>query len=184
MSNKDENDRIIDVSAALSSLPDAVSTLESKYADRGLRFDQGGFQGLEPIQAYGVIDGMRFYFRNRGHMMSLSVGIFDVEKAEAKRDQHVEHFKKELEKNPDDITAYAMIQMLQGEVYAEDDQVPPNESKMISYYSRDNPLEGSQDAVSVFSGLVDTLRPPQMFSVGAVGERHVSNDAWESGAFS
>jgi hypothetical protein len=55
-----------------------VQVLEKLYAHRGLKFTTV-FEGLEPVQAYGDIDGMRFYFRERGNISSLKVGQYDVE---------------------------------------------------------------------------------------------------------
>lgn len=62
-----------------------VILLEEKYADRGLKFTSA-FEGFAPIQAYGHLDGKRFYFRLRGGDASLRVGVYDlaVEIAEKK----------------------------------------------------------------------------------------------------
>lgn len=56
-----------------------VVLLEEKYADRGLVFTSP-FEGLAPIQAYGHLDGKRFYFRLRGGEASLKVGVYDLAK--------------------------------------------------------------------------------------------------------
>lgn len=63
-----------------------VILLEEKYSDRGLKFTSP-FEGLAPIQAYGHLDGKRFYFRLRGGDASLKVGTYDLalEIAEKKR---------------------------------------------------------------------------------------------------
>lgn len=55
---------------------EVVTVLEGKYADRGLKFTSP-FEGLAPIQAYGHLDGKRFYFRLRGGSASLRVGVYD-----------------------------------------------------------------------------------------------------------
>lgn len=57
---------------------EVAEVLEKLYAHRGLKFDVV-FEGLEPVQAHGDIDGMRFYFRERGGISSLKVGKYDVE---------------------------------------------------------------------------------------------------------
>jgi hypothetical protein len=57
---------------------ETVQVLEKLYSHRGLKFTTV-FEGLEPVQAYGDIDGMRFYFRERGGISSLKVGKYDVE---------------------------------------------------------------------------------------------------------
>lgn len=54
-----------------------VAFLEEKYADRGLKFTSP-FEGLAPIQAYGHLDGKRFYFRLRGGDASLRVGVYNL----------------------------------------------------------------------------------------------------------
>lgn len=55
-----------------------VAALELKYADRGLKFTQI-FSGACPVQAYGHIDGERFYFRFRSNWGQLKVGPYDLE---------------------------------------------------------------------------------------------------------
>jgi hypothetical protein len=56
-----------------------VTLLEEKYADRGLKFTSA-FEGFAPVQAYGHLDGKRFYFRLRGGVASLKVGMYDLAK--------------------------------------------------------------------------------------------------------
>lgn len=55
-----------------------VEQLEEKFADRNLRFTTE-FLGCVPVQAYGHIDGMRFYFRFRSNWGQLRVGPYDRE---------------------------------------------------------------------------------------------------------
>lgn len=64
----------------------AVATLEEKYADRGLKFT-AGFEGNIPVVAYGVMDGLPFYFRYRGDVGRLSLGEADPQ-AEIKKYIH------------------------------------------------------------------------------------------------
>lgn len=52
---------------------EAVRILEAKYHQKSLKFTQP-FAGSIPIQAFGAIDGMLFYFRFRGDGGSLQVG--------------------------------------------------------------------------------------------------------------
>lgn len=61
----------------------AVQALEAKFADRGLKFT-AGFEGNIPVVAYGVMDGLPFYFRYRGDVGRLSLGHPDPD-AELKR---------------------------------------------------------------------------------------------------
>ena len=55
-----------------------ITKLEAKYADRGLKFTVP-FAGCIPVQAYGHLDGLRFYFRFRGNFGQLRLGPYDLE---------------------------------------------------------------------------------------------------------
>lgn len=56
----------------------SVEYLEKKYAHRGLKID-GCFWKSCPTQAFGVIDGMIFYFRFRHDYAALEIGYpFEV----------------------------------------------------------------------------------------------------------
>lgn len=55
-----------------------VRRLEEKYSDRGLLFTTP-FLGCVPVQAYGHVDGQRFYFRFRSNWGSLRVGPYERE---------------------------------------------------------------------------------------------------------
>jgi len=65
---------------AMAALADK---LEAKYADRGLRIVQC-FDGISPVQANGYLGREVFYFRFRGDIASLEVGLPDWDKT--KRD--------------------------------------------------------------------------------------------------
>jgi hypothetical protein len=52
-----------------------IRRLEEKYSDRGLMFTTP-FLGAVPVQAFGHVDGERFYFRFRGNWGSLKVGPY------------------------------------------------------------------------------------------------------------
>ena len=52
--------------------------LEEKYQARGLKFTQP-FYGAVPVQAYGLLDGLRFYFRFRHNWGNLRLGPYDEE---------------------------------------------------------------------------------------------------------
>lgn len=73
--------RKAEVAAFLVEVDEAVAELEAKFAGRGLRFTEG-FRGACPMQAYGWIDGQRFYFRYRNDIASLRVGTVDPVKAQ------------------------------------------------------------------------------------------------------
>jgi len=55
-----------------------ITKLETKYADRGLKFTIP-FAGCIPVQAYGHLDDLRFYFRFRGNFGQLRLGPYDLE---------------------------------------------------------------------------------------------------------
>lgn len=60
------------------SMREAVAQLEKDCAERGLIFSTS-FVGALPVQAYGYLDGMRFYFRFRGNWANLRVGPAEQE---------------------------------------------------------------------------------------------------------
>lgn len=62
---------------------EATRLLEEKFADRGLKFSTS-FEGNIPVVAYGVLDGLPFYFRYRNDTGQLRLGLPDP-KAELKR---------------------------------------------------------------------------------------------------
>lgn len=74
-----------DVSSALKAEIAAKrrveARLEEKYAARGLKFTRG-FSGSVPVQAWGVIDGYRFYFRYRTDAASIRIGFIADDRAE------------------------------------------------------------------------------------------------------
>lgn len=55
-----------------------VKDLETTFADRQLRFTVP-FGGSIPVQAWGYMDGYRFYFRFRRDVGSLRLGVADPE---------------------------------------------------------------------------------------------------------
>lgn len=115
-----------------------VTILEEKYADRGLKFTSP-FEGLAPIQAYGHLDGKRFYFRLRGGEASLRVGVYDkaLEVEEKKRQN--ERFGYPIVSNiPKESDPELYPTVIQLESYA-----PSNKRKMVE----------------LFSLLADTLEP-------------------------
>lgn len=73
--------RKADAAAFRAQVDEAVAELEAKFADRGLRFTEG-FRGACPMQAYGWIDGERFYFRYRSDIATLRVGLIDPVQAQ------------------------------------------------------------------------------------------------------
>lgn len=51
-------------------------TLEQIHKDRNLRFSSV-FEGYVPVQAYGFVDDVRFYYRDREGNISLTVGRYN-----------------------------------------------------------------------------------------------------------
>lgn len=82
------------IPAALQAEIDAKraleKALEEKYADRGLKFTSG-FRGSYPVQAFGIIDGYRFYFRYRNDGAAIRIGFIAEDRAarEYQRDMKV-----------------------------------------------------------------------------------------------
>jgi len=62
--------------------------LEAEFKDRELKFTVV-FEGMVPVQAFGWLDGSRFYFRFRSDYASLIVGKYD-------KDWEQEDFDKRL----------------------------------------------------------------------------------------
>lgn len=165
-----KNNSTQDTDELLRSLPDAVAILEHRFQDNGLVFDRNGFHGLEPVQAFGTYQDMRFYFRSRGKSCTLTVGFHDVEAAEKRRDEHVRHYQEKLKKDPDDVFTAAYIDVMKSEVYAADDQVSPNLVMLSSGFHRDEgTFTGPDDMVTVFEWLLDTLDTPRMVSASSSG---------------
>ena len=61
-----------------SEFSQIIQELEITYSHRNLIFTET-FEGFVPVQSYGWIDGLRFYFRFRSDKLSLIVGPFNLE---------------------------------------------------------------------------------------------------------
>lgn len=74
---RDSRSDSINVEHELNNLEQqaVVSALEEKYQDKGLKF-LTRFQGSVPVQAFGYINGMRFYFRFRGNTARIKIGPY------------------------------------------------------------------------------------------------------------
>lgn len=73
--NDSDSEELFELKSAASAQATA-DKLEAKYADRGLKFTSV-FAGACPVQAYGHLDGLRFYFRFRGNTGRLNLGPYD-----------------------------------------------------------------------------------------------------------
>lgn len=72
--------------------------LEEKYADRGLKFTRG-FSGSTPVQAWGVIDGYRFYFRYRTDAASIRIGFIAEDRAEREYQRDMKFHQERVERS-------------------------------------------------------------------------------------
>lgn len=127
-----------------------VIFLEGKYADRGLVFTSP-FEGANLVQAFGHLDGMRFYFRLRGGEASMRVGVYDRSIEEGKVQRHRESLNRLFE---DGVLSVSP----EGEVHR-----IPEESDIILYpttllffsHADSHPHKMSE----LFSILIETLEP-------------------------
>lgn len=117
---------------------EAATSLEEKYSHRGLRFTSS-FEGLAPIQAYGHLDGNRFYFRLRGGAASLKVGVYDKDIEVAQK------------KHRNESVGYTIVTNIPKE---SDKELYPT---VIQFESYVDASKGKM--VELFSLLVDTLEP-------------------------
>jgi len=72
----DDMDRYFQAERAANII--VTASLEEKYSSRSLKFTQP-IGGSVPVQAFGHLDDLRFYFRFRGNWGSLRVGPYDRE---------------------------------------------------------------------------------------------------------
>lgn len=86
------------------SLDTAAANLEKRYADRGLKFNSG-FRGSVPVQAFGTIDGMMFYFRYRGDYGSLQVGFVEEGRYELEYERDMLFHNERVKKRAEDKAA-------------------------------------------------------------------------------
>lgn len=78
---------------------EAVRILEDKYSERGLKFTLN-FSGAIPLQAFGTIDDMLFYFRFRGDAGSLRVGTLSEDYFEQKLAREIRNWEGFLPDGP------------------------------------------------------------------------------------
>ena len=120
--------------------------LEAQFNKRGLQFTSP-FEGLSLMQAYGFLDGKRFYFHLRHGNASLCVGIYDkaaelkrIRRNEGTSPQPAQGHKKGLQSSPipkeTDLNLFPSVVLLTSRVESH-----------------------QQKLVDVFSALVDTLKP-------------------------
>lgn len=118
-----------------------VTILEEKYSDRGLKFTSP-FEGLAPIQAYGHLDGKRFYFRLRGGDASLRVGVYDKAIEVEQKKQRIESLGYPANSSGFNIPKES------------DKNLYPTVIQFESYT-----VSGKRKMIELFSVLMDTLEP-------------------------
>jgi hypothetical protein len=82
-----------EIKAEIAAKKLVEARLEEKYSDRGLKFTRG-FSGSAPVQAWGIIDGYRFYFRYRSDVASIRIGFIADDRLQREHDRDM-HFRKE-----------------------------------------------------------------------------------------
>ncbi len=156
-----------------------VRALESKYAARGLRFnrDRDGRvagMGSVPVQAFGVLDQQRFYFRFRHDDASLEVGPFDeaLEHAVWERSEQVRTARlaaiEAAGNRYDEDGRESLIWHLHSRSIAKPTATDPSflPQRVTAYASEwsifDDPYLGSledQQFLDIFTRLIDALVP-------------------------
>lgn len=121
--------------------------LEDKYASRNLKFTSP-FEGLEPVQAYGYLDGLRFYFRFRGRIAKLNIGPFDQQIEDLTILRYQEKDKaKALENQPQNVFEPTVISESDPEFYP----IRVTQSSTVTW------LSGKGSTFDLFSALIDSL---------------------------
>lgn len=150
----------------------AAASLEARFAERGLRFTRP-FGGDYPVQAFGHIDGMRFYFRYRWGWASLKVGPYDreIEELHALRahESLLEHLAEdrsrfEAGKIDEQTLLFSEIMAEKRESIAEEDDLQFFPHRTAKHASLQDPaLDGlkgdltAEEAEDFFSQLVENL---------------------------
>ena len=146
------------------TMDEAAERLETKYADRGLKFTVP-FSGMVPVQAFGHIDGNRFYFRFRYDRGMLKIGPVDEELDKALAVAEEKRRQEKLAKiNANDVFSSLGLGREKPAQTGEDDYYYPNRVttfSSIADYSGE-PYLGAltkEMAVDLFSKLVEALEP-------------------------
>lgn len=149
-----------------------ITELEAKYVDRGLKFTIP-FHGACPVQAYGHLDGVRFYFRFRSNTGSLKLGPFDQEIEDLTYERNLE--QAQIHRNRDDArlaageiteTDYKFFTALRSpEVKAEESDKDFYPTRITKSSWTEGPIPdddyngylNNEEARVMFSTLIDTL---------------------------
>jgi hypothetical protein len=119
--------------------------LEEQFYSRGLQFT-APFEGLSLMQAYGYLDGQRFYFHLHKGNASLCVGVYDY----ATEQRKIQHLLEDMEADIDLRESHPA----HGMPKESDPKLFPS---VVLLASR---IESSREPlVDVFSALIENLKP-------------------------
>lgn len=120
-----------------------VELLEEQFYARGLQFT-APFEGLSLMQAYGYLDGQRFYFHLHKGNASLCVGVYDYATEQRKIQHLLEDEEIDLRGNH---PAHGMPKESDSKLFP----------SVVLLASR---IESSRERlVDVFSACIDNLKP-------------------------
>lgn len=165
-------ERLEEARKARSSRDKMVANLEAKYRSRGLKFTLP-FAGAVPVQAYGRIDGLRFYFRFRGNVARLNCGpvdpVFEKRYADRSRESYMDNYRKDQKKPRDKDSFFPedywkkQADAVRPQTDADADFFP---HKLTKASWCEGPIPGDKyngslsdgEAFTIFSKLVETLQ--------------------------
>lgn len=119
--------------------------LEEQFYSRGLQFT-APFEGLSLMQAYGYLDGQRFYFHLHKGNASLCVGVYDY----ATEQRKIQLLREDMETDMDLRESHPA----NGMPKESDPKLFPSVVLLVSR------VESSRERlVDVFAALIDKLKP-------------------------
>lgn len=122
--------------------------LEEQFNKRGLQFT-APFEGLSLMQAYGYLDGKRFYFHLRNGDASLCVGVYD----RAAEMRKVRQTSEDNRPNPGLSTS-----RMRADIPKEtDSRLFPSVVLLASHVESDR-----ERLVDLFANLIDNLKPVEI----------------------
>lgn len=142
------------------------SSLEAKYAKENLKFTVP-FSGGYPVQAYGELKGMRFYFRFRHDSASLHLGIYN-QAVEDEDYEKQELFKKERQEKAEQEFAAGQIsqQDYDFSLLLEGRETPRTSPNAKDYYPNPKLVSASVSGYTgeAYAGDLDSVQAEDVFS--------------------
>ncbi len=138
-----------------------ISSLEEKYKHRNLKFTSA-FEGIVPVQAYGKIDNLYFYFRLRGDAASLIVGSYDDEIEEARYQENINQTQKFLAETG--ITDISFINSEKNKIVKPTGLEKNYYPSLVWFENKIVTDEKTTTYLDIFSKLVDTLKSSKKYS--------------------